>query len=89
MKCGFCNFTDGCCYGDNPPKVRCTISGEFYPYGQDCFATVVVEPMDEATTPCLICGEGVSDANGPAICEACRDAVMRVRRDMVREMSDW
>ncbi len=34
--CGQCNKTDGICYTSNPPKVKCTVTGEFHLYDDQC-----------------------------------------------------
>lgn len=34
--CGQCNKTDGMCYTSNPPKVKCTVIGEFHLYDDKC-----------------------------------------------------
>lgn len=36
MKCGNCPKTDGTVYTSNPPKVRCTVTGNFHFYGDEC-----------------------------------------------------
>lgn len=36
MTCGFCPFNDGMCYTSNPPKRKCTITGEFHFYDDEC-----------------------------------------------------
>ena len=36
MQCGVCPFTDGVCYTSNPPKRKCTITGEFHLYDDEC-----------------------------------------------------
>lgn len=36
MTCGMCPFTDGMCYTSNPPKRKCTITGEFHLYDDEC-----------------------------------------------------
>ncbi len=34
--CGSCDRTDGLCYTSNPPKVRCTVTGNFHFYNDKC-----------------------------------------------------
>ena len=36
MNCGSCSYTDGCCYTSMPPQVKCTITGEFHYYDDEC-----------------------------------------------------
>ena len=36
MKCGNCDKTDGLRYTSNPPKVKCTVTGKFHEYGDEC-----------------------------------------------------
>ena len=36
MQCGVCSFTDGMCYTSNPPKVKCTLTGTYHYYGDEC-----------------------------------------------------
>lgn len=36
MTCGMCPFNDGMCYTSNPPKRKCTITGEFHFYDDEC-----------------------------------------------------
>lgn len=44
MTCRDCDKTDGCVYTSFPPKLRCTITGEYHDYIHKCdvdFAPVV------------------------------------------------
>lgn len=34
--CGNCDKTDGLCYTSDPPQVKCTITGEFHYYDDEC-----------------------------------------------------
>lgn len=34
--CGNCDKTDGLCYTSLPPKVKCTVTGEYHLYGDKC-----------------------------------------------------
>ena len=36
MKCGNCEYTDGCCYTSMPPQVKCIITNEFHYYDDEC-----------------------------------------------------
>ena len=36
MTCGSCPHTDGLCYTSMPPQCRCTITGEYHYYGNEC-----------------------------------------------------
>jgi hypothetical protein len=36
MRCGECKYTDGLVYTSNPPKVKCTITGEFHHNTDEC-----------------------------------------------------
>ena len=36
MNCGFCEHTDGLIYTSNPPKVKCTITGEYHFTHNEC-----------------------------------------------------
>jgi hypothetical protein len=36
MTCGSCVHADGYCYTSLPPRVKCTITGEFHYYGDEC-----------------------------------------------------
>lgn len=42
MKCGVCDKTDGFCYVSLPPKVKCSVTGEFHDYNDECNAMVEV-----------------------------------------------
>lgn len=35
-RCGSCDKTDGLCYASLPPKVKCTITGEYRLYDDTC-----------------------------------------------------
>ena len=88
MKCGNCSFTDGLCYTSNPPKVKCTITGEFHGYGDTCnVPTATLPPRPTIAVPCLICGESkeMYEYLGPIVCEKCKEAVMKVRADLEKE----
>ena len=37
--CAFCEKTDGLCYTSNPPKRKCTITGQFHEYDHICDVT--------------------------------------------------
>lgn len=39
--CGVCDKTDGICYTSNPPKVRCTITGEFHLHSDICSVSYI------------------------------------------------
>lgn len=36
LYCGNCDKTDGLCYTSLPPKVKCTITGEYHLYSDKC-----------------------------------------------------
>lgn len=36
MTCGSCPYTDGLVYTSMPPKVKCTITGDFHEYSENC-----------------------------------------------------
>lgn len=36
MTCGSCPYTDGLVYTSMPPKVKCTITGDFHEYDEEC-----------------------------------------------------
>lgn len=36
MRCGDCDKTDGLCYASLPPKVKCTVTGEYHLYDDEC-----------------------------------------------------
>ncbi len=36
MTCGSCPYTDGLVYTSMPPKVKCTITGDFHEYTENC-----------------------------------------------------
>lgn len=70
MKCGYCPKTDGLCYTSLPLKVKCTVTGKFHEYGDECdagiaFADDIVErkaycastPTVEPSicTHCIVC----------------------------------
>lgn len=38
MYCGNCDKTDGNCYTSFPPKVKCTVTGNFHFYDDECDA---------------------------------------------------
>lgn len=96
MKCGNCDKADGLCYTSNPPKVKCTITGKFHGYDDECDAikTIEITAVDNVKicTDCLICGEPVELIDievyrlgrghdvGSKVCEKCRKAIMRFRK---------
>ena len=74
MKCGNCDKTDGLCYTSLPPQVKCTITGRFHKYDDecDCSATGVYNgDMKEGKlytpsgtkvsicTHCIVCDEPI------------------------------
>ena len=36
MNCGNCTMTDGYCYTSMPPKVKCTVTGRYHFYDDEC-----------------------------------------------------
>lgn len=36
MICGNCDYNDGCIYTSNPPKYRCTFTGDFHFGNEPC-----------------------------------------------------
>lgn len=36
MRCRDCDKTDGLCYASLPPKVKCTVTGEYHLYDDEC-----------------------------------------------------
>lgn len=90
MRCGNCDKTDGLCYTSNPPKVKCTITGEFHEYGDECdaFRTAeIVKPLYGVS--CMICNETIRTSEYPPIydreiCNKCRAAVLAMRKRIER-----
>ena len=67
MKCGNCPKTDGLCYTSLPPKVKCTVTGKFHEYGDDCDAGI-------AFTNDIVEGKVYWEANPsvkPSLCTHC------------------
>lgn len=46
--CGACKYTDGICYTSNPPKVKCTITGDFHYYDDECDCEDIITPIHDA-----------------------------------------
>lgn len=46
--CGGCKYTDGLCYTSNPPKVKCTITGDFHYYDDECNCRQIITPIHDA-----------------------------------------
>ena len=93
MKCGNCDKTDGLCYTSDPPKVKCTITGEYHGYDDECDAF----PMAKIIKPlwgvaCLICGETVRTSehpiHDPEVCDKCKAAVLKMREHLERDPSE-
>jgi len=69
--CGGCDKTDGVCYTSNPPKVKCTVTGNFHFYGDTCdcmsyqIADIPTFPnsqvMYQESNQCEICGDNTED----------------------------
>lgn len=36
MKCAYCEYNDGAVYASNPPKYRCSVTGEYHLALDDC-----------------------------------------------------
>ncbi len=87
MKCGNCDKTDGLCYTSYPPKVKCTITGKFHEYDDECDAikTIEITAVDtvKICTNCIICGEPVELTDihdiGNKVCDKCKQAIMCIR----------
>lgn len=70
--CGNCKYTDGNCYASSPPKRRCTIDKEFYPYHHQChikFVPVIEGKWEQvkcwvtkAKYRCSVCGREIMSA---------------------------
>ena len=96
MKCGNCDKTDGLCYTSDPPKVKCTITGRFHGYDDECDAikTIKITEADKATfhTHCIICDAPVKLTDEEVIrleygrdiyskvCDKCKQAIIRIRK---------
>lgn len=89
MRCGICNKTDGLCYTSNPPKVRCTISGEFRNYDDACnieFAPVVhakwmirhynADTLEYENIPYIRMAYEKPNPAGPLYCSRCKGAAL-------------
>ena len=79
MHCGNCTKTDGIVYMSNPPKLKCTVTGEFHGYGDECDCGV---EHPKFYTKCLVCGElaEISNVRLPVrICDKCRAAIRYIR----------
>ena len=50
MHCGNCDKTDGLCYASLPPKVKCTVTGEYHLYSDEC--TVKQQPIVDTDKTC-------------------------------------
>lgn len=50
MYCGNCDKTDGLCYASLPPKVKCTVTGEYHLYSDEC--TVKQQPIVDTDKTC-------------------------------------
>lgn len=101
MICGFCPFNDGMCYTSNPPKRKCTITGEFHLYEAECncehlrllkekekSGESLLEPVTTFSMPCLICREDISvDIYGMSskVCDSCKEAVQFVKDKLMRK----
>lgn len=86
MHCGNCTKTDGLCYTSNPPKVKCTVTGKFHGYGDECDCNVV-HPV--FTTVCIVCGESINlyDYQSPVkICDKCKAAIRYIRDNFTEKM---
>lgn len=96
MKCGNCNKTDGLCYTSLPPKVKCTVTGNFHNYDDDCdVGKIVLEPIAPAlATHCIVCN-GVIELTGierlrlergfsieSKVCDKCKAAILHIREQM-------
>lgn len=46
--CGGCKYTDGYGYMSDPPKVRCTITGDFHHYDDECNCEQIITPIHDA-----------------------------------------
>lgn len=98
MKCGNCDKTDGLCCTSNPPKVKCTVTGNFHEYGDECDAVntidITKEPKVSRCTRCIICDSPVELTDeeklrlerghyiGRKVCDKCKQATMYVRKQL-------
>lgn len=70
MKCAYCKYNDGAVYTSNPPKYRCSVTGEYHLALDDCnveFAPVkhgrwINEP--NCWYRCSVCGEHYPSTRG-------------------------
>lgn len=46
--CCTCRYTDDVCYTSNPPKVKCTITGDFHRYDDECNCRQIITPIHDA-----------------------------------------
>lgn len=57
MNCGYCKHADGIVYASNPPKYRCSVTGEYHIPYDDC--NVEFEPVRHGHW--IECGEPNKD----------------------------
>lgn len=94
MKCGNCDKTDGLCYTSNPPKVKCTVTGNFHEYDDECeFISATIDVSTKATicTNCIICDESIELTKWEEeqltlghhmhskVCDKCKQAITHIR----------
>lgn len=95
MKCGNCDKTDGLCYTSIPPQVKCTVSGKFHFYDDECniksikFDELISE--GHLSVACIVCGESVplsaheemsmmhGQSVGSKVCDECKKAILHIR----------
>lgn len=61
-KCAYCEYNDGAVYTSDPPKYRCTVTGEYHLALDDCtveFAPVVWCKDCKYSTPLTFYDKGV------------------------------
>lgn len=94
-KCGNCDKTDGLCYTSNPPKVKCTVSGKFHYYDDDCdIKTITIDKevsKGRIGVACIVCGETVLLNEHEVlalkhrhnvdvkVCDECKKAILYIR----------
>lgn len=98
MKCGECPKTDGLCYTSNPPKIKCTVTGKFHFYDDECEIVTTEINITKADVgigvSCMVCNEAVlltkneefllshGRSVGSKICDKCKEAILHVRKQL-------
>lgn len=84
MTCGLCNKTDGMCYTSDPPQVRCTITGNYHLYNDNCDIVGAMNMVDRKDLLNKLRGFKHTES-----CIVAADLIEELQRELDQKAADY